>query len=123
MTKKMKKKLIFILVALVLFIGALLCPAVLQEELPILQTILFVLAYLLVGFEVLKTFLHPCLKFSIPSNKTLKNLRCTSFSVGSEYGALPPEESMPTKAHQSLARPAELLTGHPLRCSWHSRGQ
>lgn len=54
MTKKMKKKLIFILVALVLFIGALLCPAVLQEELPILQTILFVLAYLLVGFEVLK---------------------------------------------------------------------
>ena len=54
MTKKMKKKLIFILVALVLFVGALLCPAVLQEELPILQTILFVLAYLLVGFEVLK---------------------------------------------------------------------
>lgn len=54
MTKKMKKKLIFILVALVLFIGALLCPAVLQEELPILQTLLFVLAYLLVGFEVLK---------------------------------------------------------------------
>ena len=54
MTKKMKKKLIFILVALVLFIGALLCPAVLQEELPILQTMLFVLAYLLVGFEVLK---------------------------------------------------------------------
>ncbi|HIQ64148.1 MAG TPA: cadmium-translocating P-type ATPase [Candidatus Faecenecus gallistercoris] len=50
----MKKKLIFILVALVLFVGALLCPAVLQEELPILQTILFVLAYLLVGFEVLK---------------------------------------------------------------------
>ena len=54
MTMKMKKKLIFILVALVLFVGALLCPAVLQEELPILQTILFVLAYLLVGFEVLK---------------------------------------------------------------------
>lgn len=54
MTKKMKKKLIFILVALVLFVGALLCPAVLQEELPILQTLLFVLAYLLVGFEVLK---------------------------------------------------------------------
>ena len=54
MTKKMKKKLIFILVALVLFVGALLCPAVLQEELPILQTMLFVLAYLLVGFEVLK---------------------------------------------------------------------
>lgn len=54
MTKKMKKKLIFILVALVLFVGAFLCPAVLQEELPILQTILFVLAYLLVGFEVLK---------------------------------------------------------------------
>ena len=54
MTKKMKKKLIFILVALLLFVGALLCPAVLQEELPILQTILFVLAYLLVGFEVLK---------------------------------------------------------------------
>ena len=42
MTKKMKKKLIFILVALLLFVGALLCPAVLQEELPILQTILFV---------------------------------------------------------------------------------
>lgn len=54
MTKKMKKKLIFILVALVLFVGAFLCPAGLQEELPILQTILFVLAYLLVGFEVLK---------------------------------------------------------------------
>lgn len=54
MTKKMKKKLIFILVALLLFVGAFLCPAVLQEELPILQTILFVLAYLLVGFEVLK---------------------------------------------------------------------
>lgn len=54
MTKKMKKKLIFILVALVLFVGAFLCPEVLQEELPILQTILFVLAYLLVGFEVLK---------------------------------------------------------------------
>lgn len=54
MTKKMKKKLIFILVALVLFVGAFLCPAVLQEELPILQTMLFVLAYLLVGFEVLK---------------------------------------------------------------------
>lgn len=54
MTKKMKKKLIFILVALVLFVGALLCPAGLQEELPILQTMLFVLAYLLVGFEVLK---------------------------------------------------------------------
>ena len=54
MTKKMKKKLIFILVALVLFVGAFLCPAVLQEELPILQTLLFVLAYLLVGFEVLK---------------------------------------------------------------------
>lgn len=54
MTMKMKKKLIFILVALVLFVGALLCPAVLQEELPILQTMLFVLAYLLVGFEVLK---------------------------------------------------------------------
>lgn len=54
MTKKMKKKLIFILVALLLFVGAFLCPAVLQEELPILQTMLFVLAYLLVGFEVLK---------------------------------------------------------------------
>lgn len=54
MTKKMKKKLIFILVALVLFVGAFLCPAVLQEELPILQMLLFVLAYLLVGFEVLK---------------------------------------------------------------------
>lgn len=54
MTKKMKKKLIFILVALVLFVGAFLCPAVLQEELSILQTLLFVLAYLLVGFEVLK---------------------------------------------------------------------
>lgn len=54
MTMKMKKKLIFILVALLLFVGALLCPAVLQEELPILQTMLFVLAYLLVGFEVLK---------------------------------------------------------------------
>ena len=54
MTKKMKKKLIFILVALVLFVGAFLCPTVLQEELPILQTLLFVLAYLLVGFEVLK---------------------------------------------------------------------
>lgn len=54
MTMKMKKKLIFILVALVLFVGAFLCPAVLQEELSILQTILFVLAYLLVGFEVLK---------------------------------------------------------------------
>lgn len=54
MTKKMKKKLIFILVALLLFVGAFLCPAVLQEELPILQTLLFVLAYLLVGFEVLK---------------------------------------------------------------------
>ncbi|PWL70930.1 MAG: cadmium-translocating P-type ATPase [Bacillota bacterium] len=50
----MKKKLIFILVALLLFVGAFLCPAVLQEELPILQTLLFVLAYLLVGFEVLK---------------------------------------------------------------------
>lgn len=54
MTKKMKKKLIFILVALVLFVGAFLCPEVLQEELPILQMLLFVLAYLLVGFEVLK---------------------------------------------------------------------
>lgn len=54
MTKKMKKKLIFILVALLLFVGAFLCPAVLQEELPILQMLLFVLAYLLVGFEVLK---------------------------------------------------------------------
>ena len=54
MTMKMKKKLIFILVALLLFVGAFLCPAVLQEELPILQTLLFVLAYLLVGFEVLK---------------------------------------------------------------------
>lgn len=62
MTKKMKKKLIFILVALVLFIGALLCPAVLQEELPILQTILFVLAYLLVGFEVLKKAFRNLLK-------------------------------------------------------------
>lgn len=62
MTKKMKKKLIFILVALVLFVGALLCPAVLQEELPILQTILFVLAYLLVGFEVLKKAFHNLLK-------------------------------------------------------------
>lgn len=54
MTKKMKKKLIFILAALLLFVGAFLCPTVLQEELPILQTLLFVLAYLLVGFEVLK---------------------------------------------------------------------
>ena len=54
MTKKMKKKLIFILVALLLFVGAFLCPTGLQEELPILQTLLFVLAYLLVGFEVLK---------------------------------------------------------------------
>lgn len=54
MTKKMKKKSIFILVALLLFVGAFLCPTVLQEELPILQTLLFVLAYLLVGFEVLK---------------------------------------------------------------------
>ena len=62
MTKKMKKKLIFILVALVLFVGALLCPAVLQEELPILQTILFVLAYLLVGYEVLKKAFHNLLK-------------------------------------------------------------
>lgn len=62
MTKKMKKKLIFILVALVLFVGALLCPAVLQEELPILQTILFVLAYLLVGFEVLKKAFRNLLK-------------------------------------------------------------
>ena len=62
MTRKMKKKLIFILVALVLFVGALLCPAVLQEELPILQTILFVLAYLLVGFEVLKKAFHNLLK-------------------------------------------------------------
>ena len=62
MTKKMKKKLIFILVALVLLVGALLCPAGLQEELPILQTILFVLAYLLVGFEVLKKAFHNLLK-------------------------------------------------------------
>ena len=62
MTKKMKKKLIFILVALVLFVGALLCPAGLQEELPILQTLLFVLAYLLVGFEVLKKAFHNLLK-------------------------------------------------------------
>ena len=62
MTKKMKKKLIFILVALVLFVGALLCPAVLQEELSILQTILFVLAYLLVGFEVLKKAFRNLLK-------------------------------------------------------------
>ena len=62
MTKKMKKKLFFILVALVLFVGALLCPAGLQEELPILQTILFVLAYLLVGFEVLKKAFHNLLK-------------------------------------------------------------
>lgn len=62
MTKKMKKKLIFILIALVLFVGALLCPAVLQEELPILQTILFVLAYLLVGFEVLKKAFRNLLK-------------------------------------------------------------
>ena len=62
MTKKMKKKLIFILVALVLFVGALLCSAGLQEELPILQTILFVLAYLLVGFEVLKKAFHNLLK-------------------------------------------------------------
>lgn len=68
MTKKMKKKLIFILVALVLFVGALLCPAVLQdikvlqEELPILQTILFVLAYLFVGFEVLKKAFRNLLK-------------------------------------------------------------
>lgn len=62
MTKKMKKKLIFILVALVLFVGALFCPAVLQEELPILQTILFVLAYLLVGFEVLKKAFRNLLK-------------------------------------------------------------
>ena len=54
MTMKMKKKLIFILVALVLFVGAFLCPAGLQEELPILQTILFVLAYLLVRCDVLK---------------------------------------------------------------------
>lgn len=62
MTKKMKKKLIFILVALVLFVGAFLCPAGLQEELPILQTILFVLAYLLVGFEVLKKAFRNLLK-------------------------------------------------------------
>lgn len=62
MTMKMKKKLIFILVALVLFVGAFLCPAGLQEELPILQTILFVLAYLLVGFEVLKKAFHNLLK-------------------------------------------------------------
>ena len=62
MTKKMKKKLIFILVALVLFVGALLCPAGLQEELSILQTILFVLAYLLVGFEVLKKAFRNLLK-------------------------------------------------------------
>lgn len=62
MTKKMKKKLIFILVALVLFVGALLCPAGLQEELPILQTMLFVLAYLLVGFEVLKKAFRNLLK-------------------------------------------------------------
>lgn len=62
MTKKMKKKLIFILVALLLFVGAFLCPAVLQEELPILQTILFVLAYLLVGFEVLKKAFRNLLK-------------------------------------------------------------
>lgn len=62
MTKKMKKKLIFILVALVLFVGALLCSAGLQEELPILQTILFVLAYLLVGFEVLKKAFRNLLK-------------------------------------------------------------
>ena len=58
----MKKKLIFILVALVLFVGALLCPAGLQEELPILQTLLFVLAYLLVGFEVLKKAFRNLLK-------------------------------------------------------------
>lgn len=62
MTKKMKKKLIFILVALLLFVGAFLCPAVLQEELPILQTMLFVLAYLLVGFEVLKKAFRNLLK-------------------------------------------------------------
>lgn len=62
MTKKMKKKLIFILVALVLFVGAFLCPAGLQKELPILQTMLFVLAYLLVGFEVLKKAFHNLLK-------------------------------------------------------------
>ena len=62
MTMKMKKKLIFILVALLLFVGAFLCPAGLQEELPILQTILFVLAYLLVGFEVLKKAFHNLLK-------------------------------------------------------------
>lgn len=62
MTRKMKKKLIAILIALVLFGGALFCPAVLQEKIPALRLILFVLAYLLVGFEVLKKAFRNLLK-------------------------------------------------------------
>ena len=83
MTKKMKKKLIFILVALVLFVGALLCPAGLQEELPILQTILFVLAYLLVGFEVLKKAFCNLLKGHVFDENFLMSVATLgAFSIG-----------------------------------------
>ena len=83
MTKKMKKKLIFILVALVLFVGALLCPAGLQEELPILQTILFVLAYLLVGFEVLKKAFHNLLKGHVFDENLLMSVATLgAFGIG-----------------------------------------
>ena len=83
MTKKMKKKLIFILVALVLFVGAFLCPAGLQEELPILQTILFVLAYLLVGFEVLKKAFHNLLKGHVFDENLLMSVATLgAFGIG-----------------------------------------
>lgn len=83
MTMKMKKKLIFILVALVLFVGALLCPAGLQEELPILQTILFVLAYLLVGFEVLKKAFCNLLKGHVFDENFLMSVATLgAFSIG-----------------------------------------
>ena len=83
MTMKMKKKLIFILVALVLFVGAFLCPAGLQEELPILQTILFVLAYLLVGFEVLKKAFRNLLKVHVFDENFLMSVATLgAFGIG-----------------------------------------
>lgn len=58
MTKKMKKKLLFIIGAFILFLGALFCPT----NYLIFQDVLFVLAYLLVGFEILKKAFRNILK-------------------------------------------------------------
>ena len=79
MTKKMKKKLLFIIVAFILFFSAFFCPS----DYFVFQNILFVIAYLLVGFEILKKAFRNILKGQVFDENFLMSVATLgAFGIG-----------------------------------------